>query len=86
MPEAQWDYSLREVERSGRVSEKFQIISKISKIPKISKVSKILKKSKKFQKIPKNSKKIQKIPKNSENLAIYENHPSKSKELPSRLS
>ncbi len=38
MPEAQWDYSLREVERSGRVSEKFR---------------KIRKKSKKFEKIPK---------------------------------
>ena len=44
------------------------------------------KKFQKFQKIPKNSKKFQKIPKNSEILAIYENHPSKSKELPSRLS
>ena len=46
MPEAQWDYSLREVERSGRVSEKFR---------------KIRKNSKKFQKIPKNSEKFLKI-------------------------
>ena len=49
MPEAQWDCSLREVERSGRVSEKFRKFRKILKIPKKSE------NFWKFRKIPKNS-------------------------------